>query len=53
VDGNRRTDVEVDGNRRTADMRSSHSQVRSSHGKTQQPARRRPSSGKGTVRRSW
>jgi len=54
VDGNRRTDAEVDGNRRTPDVRSSHSQVRSSHGKTPQPARRhRSASGKGTVRRSW
>ena len=53
VDGNRRVDIEVDGNRRIPDVRNSHGQVRSSHGKSRQTARRRPSSGKGTVRRSW
>jgi ATP-dependent RNA helicase RhlE len=53
ADGNRRADVEVDGNRHTPDVRSSHGQVRSSHGRSDRPARSRPSSGKGTVRRSW
>ncbi|MHB1141889.1 MAG: DEAD/DEAH box helicase [Sulfuricaulis sp.] len=45
---------EVDGNRRTPEGSSSHTQVRSSFGKTDKPARRtRPAAGKGTVRRSW
>ncbi|MGE5241994.1 MAG: DEAD/DEAH box helicase [Bacteroidota bacterium] len=54
VDGNRRTDVEVDGNRRMPEGRSSQDHVRSSFSKTDRPARRpRPASGKGTIRRSW
>ncbi|HYA39073.1 MAG TPA: helicase-related protein, partial [Candidatus Methylomirabilis sp.] len=54
ADGNRRVDVEVDGNRRMPEGRSSHGDVRSSHGKTHRPSRRaRTTSSKGTVRRSW
>ncbi len=54
VDGNRQVDREVDGNRRTPEVRSSHADVRSSLGKDNRPARRhRPASSKGTVRRSW
>jgi len=45
---------EVDGNRRTPEGPSSHTQVRSSFSKTDKPARRtRTAPGKGTVRRSW
>ncbi len=45
---------EVDGNRRTPEGPSSHGQVRSSLGKTQQSSHRaRSTSNKGTVRRSW
>ncbi|BAV33718.1 RNA helicase [Sulfuricaulis limicola] len=45
---------EVDGNRRTPEGISSHTQVRSSFDKSDKPARRtRTSAGKGTVRRSW
>jgi len=54
VDGNRRVDVEVDGNRRLSEGRSSQDHVRSSYAKPDRPGqRRRPTSSKGTVRRSW
>jgi ATP-dependent RNA helicase RhlE len=46
--------AEVDDNRRAPEGQHSHGQVRSSVSKTHQPSRHaRPTSGKGTVRRSW